>query len=275
MSRASAILACALLSSAAGCRPSDSTPANDAPQPETQSAPQEAAATAREELSPSPVRNARPPRPALARASVDIFGLPVPRGVTLEDRLPGIRHVRARASFDELIGFYDLHLPGGITVTEFERGARIVPRDAEGRAIYIYREPSSTLYTVSYLDPSESTPAVTAGEVDAPTSAELAPAEQREPAQPVGSAANANNSASPQADTTAATRTVTRQAEFLDRELGRPIENDGSARNPPTPITSSVIRPASERPEEFRSYRPPLRFVRGVREDRRNPNALF
>jgi hypothetical protein len=284
MMRKTTIFGCALLGAVVGCRGSESPATADAPATEA-AAPAPVVQTDAVEVADEAPRNFAPSRPGMGRASTDIFGLPVPRGVTLEDRMPGVRHLRARATYDELIAFYDLNIPGGVTVEEFERGARLVPRDAEGRAIFIYREPSSTLYTLSYIDPSEEVATAPLGDATAAADNSAPPANTAASAQPATATGNgaqqpaaigqpvAQSNAQPAAS--AASRAATTQADAIQRQLGDAVENDGSARMPPAPITTPVVRPESERPEAFRSYRPPLRFVRGVREERRNPNAQF
>ena len=190
-----------------------------------------------------------------------VFDLPLPAGVTMEAWDVHMQHYRSQADWDELLAFYDRELAAGYGLVFYERGVRLEPPAANGRAIYLYRERHGEGVMLTYVhDPVLAAAAPTAAVADGerpPTLAEMiaegVPADQvRQTVVPP-------------------VRTYT---ELLEDRFGAPM---GSAEAPmPEPIG---VRLSNERrPDSFRrpdGSRRPITFVRGVREDRRNPDALF
>ncbi len=228
------------------------------------------------EPQPAPVAEAAPVAAAeptgLLVASERAFDLPVPAGVSRLDVDDGVEHFRLdEASFDDIIEFFEAHLAGGARVTHFERGARIEPAEGPARAIYVYREQVGRAWVVSYFDVDA---AAAARSVQTP--------ESDAPAAGVAGAAGGTAAGSPGfADEAAAVggggqvaspAVAPSDARWLEEQMG---VQTAEGRAAPAPIgvrTFSVGIPAVER---ARSYRPPIRFIRGVQEPRRNPDALF
>lgn len=230
----------------AGCAAPDPDPVEVAPEPEA-AAPQ-----------------APPPHEGLYTAWERVFDLPLPAGVTMEAWDTHLQHYRSRADWDDLMAFYDRELEAGYSVLFFERGVRIEPANARGRSVYLYRERHGEGVMLTYVnDPiaAAATPAAATPEGERPPSlaemmAEGVPADQvRQTVTPP-------------------TRTYT---ELLEERFGDPTAAPGGGEAPnPEPI--GVRLDNERRPESFRrpdGSQRPITFVRGVREERRNPDALF
>lgn len=140
MTRLRPISLCALALALAAC--SRDEPAATPPPPEAVDEP----------AAPAP---AQPE--ALLPSGHDVFGMALPSGVQIEDEREGIRHYRTSSSWNELMSFFDLNLEGAWTLTRFDRGARLVADDGSERAIYLYRETMREPWLLSYFETREQT----------------------------------------------------------------------------------------------------------------------
>lgn len=198
---------------------------------------------------------------ALRAAQTRSFGLPIPAGVTLEDEAPGVQHYRVSAEYPDIVAFFDSNVDGGVTVTEYERGARIEPSSGQGEAVYVYRETAANTFTLSYFDAQRRGASGSSGPTAGAVSA--------------GASDPGPSAATPTA--TAPGGMATRPAAIQQR-FGNPLPDDAQAADSsgPAPIGSPlVIDGGAGMPTGPRTVRPPLRFVRGVQEPRRNPDAEF
>lgn len=202
-----------------------------------------------------------PQHEGLYTAYERVFDLPLPAGVTMEAWDVHLQHYRSRAEWGELMAFYERELRGEYGLEFFERGARLVPSDAQGRAIYLYRERHGEGVILTYAqDPlaaaASPRPAVAPGGRP-PSLAQMiadgVPADQ------------IRQTVTPPA------RTYT---ELLESRFGAARADDGTAEPDPLGVRlQNERRPASFRRPDGSAA--PITFVRGVREERRNPDALF
>lgn len=220
-----------------------------------------------------PLRADGTPLEELERASTDAFGLPVPRGTTLIESVDGARHFRTRASLDQIIGFFDANTPGGVTVEHFERGARLVPRDAEGRAVFAYYDQTPAVFTLSYLDTEGRFARRGASSADGAGAA--ADSGQGSSGASASATAGEGDRIVPSTPPASHRSSAAEQAQFLREQMGSEVSSDDPAARMPAPVSSPVVGGGYSEDTAGRSYRPPLRFVRGVREPRQNPDAMF
>lgn len=99
---------------------------------------------------PAPAEPAQPE--TVLPAGHDVFDMALPSGVTIEDEREGIRHYRTEQSWLEIMRFFDVHLEGAWTLTRFDRGARLTADDGSERAIYLYRETTREPWLLSYFE---------------------------------------------------------------------------------------------------------------------------
>lgn len=248
-----------------------------------------------------PVAVVVPPAPeGLRRAVEPAFEMAVPAGVTLERRDRGVRHYRISAEWDDLEEFFARELGSGYARTAFSRGARFEATDGSGRAVYLHRERSADAWVLTYFDASDAQPnsPATAASASAgpglglggspPSANPVAPipdgtasrdrpaVASTTPSEVTGSAARV---ATPDPSTLARAQEEWRDSyrSRLQEEFGAPMENLEGAPEP----TYRALGGPRVHPRlrglvsEGGGGRQPINFVRGVREDRGNPNAEF
>lgn len=215
---------------------------------------------------------AEPVDDALRAASEQVFGLPAPATVELEEARESLRHFRIRAPFDDILEFYRRQLPDA-EVTRYERGAKV--ELADGRSVYIYRELGERDYLLTYFDGTQAASPEAGAAANSSAASERSALDEGfgspagDPANPGTGTAPANAPAGDAADPAAAPNVV--DADPWAREPALP------GRDEPPPLGFRVInrqmhpRVHAAQPTEPR----PIDFVRGVREPRRNPDAQF
>lgn len=207
---------------------------------------------------------APPADDSLRPASEQIFSMPVPASVELEEARTSLRHLRIRAPYDEILDFYRRELPDA-NVTRYERGAKV--EMADGRSIYIYRELGERDYLLTYFDGTQQ-----------PGAGEAAAVPSANPERSVlDQGFGAPTSSDPSG--TAAAEPAPEAAPGGDAAASDPwaVEPALPGRDEPPPLGFRVIdRPMHPRVRAAQPTEPrPIDFVRGVHEPRRNPDAQF
>jgi hypothetical protein len=263
-------------------------------------------------VAPPPVQPvAVEPTDALRPTPDGTWGIPVPAGVTVDDRSNGAVHYRIRADWADLDAFYARHIADWER-EDYERGARFVAPDGSGRAVYLYRDAARRSWVLSYFEAGTHLDATHPLSTQTPSLGSGAAAGAAPSVGGAGSAtgASATDSASAQgADTPGGFASSTSRAATgsgtggapstssgnagantttglaartyrsrLDDRIG--ARTPGSSANGPSPVVRPGMGPARVHPR-LRDYaqeqqrQRPVRFIRGVPEQRRNPNAMF
>jgi len=245
-----------------------------------------------------------PSPPALGRAVTEPFGMALPAGVSVENFTPGVEHYRSRAQYESLLEFYETNLDGNFRLVRYERGAKFEATDGSGRTIYIYRERPGDGYILTYIE--------NANESDRDSSQTLPGTATRPtdggPADDGGASGAASRGDHASASAEAGDPRTALQgdgptpasqsrrpvdprpgvAERIDQGMGDPVSPEQNRNQEfsrtypnrsPDPlgqrVTNGRAHPRIQDRVNDSRHREPINFVRGVRETRRNPNALF
>jgi hypothetical protein len=237
------------------------------------------------------------PVAALLMADDSVFELALPQGALPDGGAGGTQHFRINAEFDDLLAFYEEALPDGYVLTRYERGARFEAPDGAGRSVYLYRERGQG-WLITYFDagadPSlaaaENTPEQTAPSADGTTPGgrpgsvgDGAGSSQGGDSTTVaaGGSESAPSGRRPGSDAPQA-RALPRTPSELDDRVGAPYQGDPDTYVPDRGGVPEVVPRVHPRVEALirsgevgTGNRRSLDFTRGVRESRRNPDAMF
>lgn len=200
---------------------------------------------------------------ALLPSGHDVFGMALPSGVQIEDEREGIRHYRTSWTWNELMSFFDRNLEGAWTLTRFDRGARLVADDGSERAIYLYRETMREPWLLSYFESRDQTGIGGRETFATPRD-------------------NPNWSASIEArfGDERASATIG-DGSLVPASAGGGQGGDVSPSSPlfePGPVNARFHTGDNPRLRDrvgLERAQTPINFVRGIREEKQNPDALF
>jgi hypothetical protein len=207
-----------------------------------------------------------------------VFDMPLPAGVSLEGQQDNVLHFRIDAPLEALLAFYQQHGPPGTRIDRMDHGVRI-RGPADGPAVYLYRERGHGPWLVSYFDAEGS-----ARGAAALSGILAAPSGNGTPSQTGGGPGRPASSASDSSPPGNGGGGLPSTPQDFDRRLGNQVAGGSGEQWQPAPGGSLQVPGARVHPRleamglgRPRSNRPPqpLSFGRGLREPRRNPDALF
>lgn len=225
------------------------------------------------------------PQAALLAADERVFDLVLPQGALPDGGAGGTQHFRIDADFDDLLAFYEEQLPEGYRLTRYERGAQFESTDSGGRSVYLYRERGSG-WLITYFDagadPSLAAADSEQGRTTVGGGTTVAGGAGSANPGPDGSEQTAPSGAGRRPSEAPEARSLPRTPAELDDRVGEVYQGDPDAYVPEAGGAPEVIPRVHPRVEALiragevgTGNRRPLNFTRGVREPRRNSDAMF